>query len=505
MLLEMHAHTAEHSPCSTVAAVDLVRAVVAKGLQGIVITDHHYLWPDAELLELRRDAQVPEHFVVLTGQELSSAELGDVLVYGADRIFPPGTPLAVVREHSPQAALVWAHPYRGTRTPDRADLLHPLLDGVEIFNANQTTRGNIRALQDWHRYRFAAIGGTDTHAASYAGTYPTILDHPVSTAAELAAEIRAGRCRPFLKEIPRAGANSLVTEVAIGAKGHDEVRERIIIRTVSSAERWRSASRAAAVVRAVAAHGFDGGPFRVPRPIDEDPETLTLIEQGLRGKSLHDRLVTASAEDGVWFLQLAARWLARLHECRLVVTPPGEFMDREAGRLDRYVERFDRCGHRQTGKARAIRDHLLQRELQLVADNPELLVQGHGDYHLKNIMVGQDDAGRRDSLYVAAIDFESSYCLPRAFDVGCFLAQFRNQLFRHGDLLERLPESLFIDAYCQASSGLPADFPAQVELFRARTNLSIAAYLVKVGMGESEDLWRVLVEADRAICTSSSP
>jgi hypothetical protein len=38
-----------------------------------------------------------------------------------------------------------------------------------------------------------------------------------------------------------------------------------------------------------------------------------------------------------------------------------------------------------------------------------------------------------------------------------------------------------------------------VELFRARTNLSIAAYLVKVGMGESEDLWRVLVEAERAL------
>ena len=43
-------------------------------------------------------------------------------------------------------------------------------------------------------------------------------------------------------------------------------------------------------------------------------------------------------------------------------------------------------------------------------------------------------------------------------------------------------------------------FGRQVELFRARTNLSIAAYLVKLGLGDSEDLWRVLVEAEKAVC-----
>jgi hypothetical protein len=38
-----------------------------------------------------------------------------------------------------------------------------------------------------------------------------------------------------------------------------------------------------------------------------------------------------------------------------------------------------------------------------------------------------------------------------------------------------------------------------VELFFARSNLSIAAYLIKVGMGGSEDLWRVLLEAEQAL------
>jgi 3',5'-nucleoside bisphosphate phosphatase len=29
--------------------------------------------------------------------------------------------------------------------------------------------------------------------------------------------------------------------------------------------------------------------------------------------------------------------------------------------------------------------------------------------------------------------------------------------------------------------------------------LSIASYLIKVGMGDSQDLWRVLVEAERSV------
>jgi len=38
-----------------------------------------------------------------------------------------------------------------------------------------------------------------------------------------------------------------------------------------------------------------------------------------------------------------------------------------------------------------------------------------------------------------------------------------------------------------------------VELFRARANLSIASFLIRVGMGDSEDLWRVLVEAEQSL------
>ena len=104
MLLELHSHTAEHSACSHAAAVDLVRRIYEIGLQGIVITDHHFLWPDEELEGLRRSVGLPESFVVLSGQETTTSDVGDVLVYGAHESIPAGTPLASIRAAHPDAA-----------------------------------------------------------------------------------------------------------------------------------------------------------------------------------------------------------------------------------------------------------------------------------------------------------------------------------------------------------------------------------------------------------------
>lgn len=497
MLIEMHAHTKEHSSCSRVSAEDLVKQVFAKGLQGIVFTDHHHLWDEHELHRVRRAAKVPDHFLIMTGQEVTTPEMGDVLVYGAGQRLSRGSSFREIRERFPDAALVWAHPYRRGKEPDDASLHLP--DGVEIFSSNHTVRENSRALRDWHRLRFTAIGGTDTHGNGYAGVYPTLFDHPISTVSELAVEIRKGRCRPFLKEIPRSGANSMVTEVTIGAKGMDEVRERIIIRNISSRHKWSAADRAYHISEAIVRYGFQGGPYRVPLPIDEDHDTMTLIEQGVRGKSLFDKLLTASRDDARLYVRMAARWLARLHSCRLRITPAEEFLEREPERLAKYLERFTAITHPHAARAAEILSAIEAEEIRLYGENQDLLIQGHGDFHPKNVIIGQDSQENRDTLFVAAIDFESSLRLPPAFDVGCFLAQFRNQFFPHGEILRDIPEEIFLDAYRETSGGLDDAFPRQVELFRARTNMSIAAYLIKVGLGESEDLWRVLVEAERAL------
>ena len=139
-------------------------------------------------------------------------------------------------------------------------------------------------------------------------------------------------------------------------------------------------------------------------------------------------------------------------------------------------------------------------EREVMDRDEEFCFQGHGDYHPKNIIIGPDGSMRHNGVYVAAIDFERSQVMPPAFDVGWFLAQARSQFASYPTLTGGLVEEVFVEAYREAAGAvLVDDFWRQVELFRARANISIAAFLVKMGMGDSAELWRVLVESERAL------
>jgi hypothetical protein len=287
-----------------------------------------------------------------------------------------------------------------------------------------------------------------------------------------------------------------VTEVVIGTKGEDEVRERIIIRKMTDGRAWRSADRAFRIMTELANHGFDTGSYRIPRPIDSDAGTMTLIEEGLRGKSLYDRLRSDPESEGREWLVMAARWLAKLHGCRLRLTSTDEFLTKEERRLPRYLERFTRIRHRYSGRVEELVAIIREEERRLAKEESGTFVQGHGDYHPKNIFVCQE---RASSWYLAAIDFAGSAVMPPALDVGCFLAQFSNQFHGFPGIRSNYPDELFLDAYTEAAGGVTDGFGRQVELFRARTNLSIAAYLIKVGLGESENLWRIILESEQML------
>ena len=53
--------------------------------------------------------------------------------------------------------------------------------------------------------------------------------------------------------------------------------------------------------------------------------------------------------------------------------------------------------------------------------------------------------------------------------------------------------------YLDEVRDLEEDFLAQVDLYKARTCLSILYYLAKVHKGDSEDFWRILVEAEHSL------
>ena len=93
--------------------------------------------------------------------------------------------------------------------------------------------------------------------------------------------------------------------------------------------------------------------------------------------------------------------------------------------------------------------------------------------------------------------------MPPAFDVGTLLAQFRNQFYDKQEVFAKVSETVFLQKYLNEVRQLDDDFLRQVELFRARTSLSIGYYLIKLKLGESENLWRVVVEAEHHLARLS--
>lgn len=494
MLIELHCHTSRHSPCSQLPPDLAVREAAQQGLHGLLLTEHGYWWPDAELAELRARAGVPEHFILLAGQEVDT-ELGHLIVIGAGLSLPGRYQAADLQQRFPDAALIRAHPFRHGSVPGDPGLRHPALAAIEIFNRNQYPAENIAALRAWHRLRFTATAGSDAHLPGQVGSFPTLLDHPVRTLPELAAEIRAGRCRPLCKEIAKSGGNLTVTELIIGAKGGDETRPRLILKEFAEVPAWEKAQAAAMLMELLGRKVFSDGAYRVPRVLAVNDRERYLIEESQRGKTLFALLGTVAPGTGADYLRLAAGWLARLHQLPCPGTPFASAL-REARRFASYRAALARTRNPQADRAAKLIDRVAAGVAERLAAGPR--VRCHGDYHPQNIILGQDLAGDPETRYVSVIDFANTLTAPRAHDLGYFLAQLAYQGGRH-HFRDRYPDGLFVDAYGEAAGVAPAALAADIAFYRARANLSIANYLIKVGMGESVDLTRLLDDTERLL------
>lgn len=495
MLVEMHAHTTRHSACSHIDPVEVIHQAVRKGLQGIILTEHHYLWTDDEIALLRRQSGAEEHFVILAAQEVDT-DIGHVLVYGADQSIEVKIRLDELRSLYPDAALVWAHPLRSGRIPDEKKLMDTRLDAVEIFSSNHTQMENYHGLRLWHRYKFTAISGSDTHAVETAGILPSQFDHPVLTVDDVAKEIKAGRCRPFYKEIPRAGSTILVQEIIFGTKGDDESRSRIILKTAGRPGNWNSIKRSSEITKQVHERGFDQGTFRVPRTLDINEDEMVVVEEGQRGKSLFDLLRNVNHSTGEQYLSLAARWLARLHKKRIWPEETRDSAIREKKRLSSYLNAFSSTSSLYTNEVQRLIDAVEDFEEGLLSSLTDSFVLVHGDYHPKNIIIGQDRQHDMSTLFISVIDFDGAMVFHRAFDVGYFISQFHNQFRAHPHVLGTYKARDFIKYYMEEYGDHESgEFDRMVAIFRIRANLSIGAYLIKVGMGQSADMEYIISES----------
>ena len=199
LLIDLHVHTRPLSVCSHIDPGTLVRQAVKMQLDGLVITEHQYQWPECDLRALLEASGEP-NFLLLAGFEYMSTQ-GDILVYGMSAeqaaAFPPGlTPAeAVERAHESGAVCIAAHPTRAGMEFDECILTLPF-DAIEIQSSN---------LRD-HEHRLAArlaqntglrpVATSDAHQLKNVGCYATEFDDPIQSMPDLLKSLRCGRFRP---------------------------------------------------------------------------------------------------------------------------------------------------------------------------------------------------------------------------------------------------------------------------------------------------------------------
>jgi len=206
--LDMHVHTTYGASDSQLDPDDLAQIATNLGMGGMSLTEHDRVW---DRHALGAYCSRHRHLFVASGMEVST-DLGHILTYGLPHYVSGIRRAAELRRVADEfgAFLVVAHPFRhwfdpvtfrrqGKEPPEMtpsklADLpVLRLVDGVEVLNGANTERENRFALEMANYIGKPGTGGSDAHSSSGIGIYTTVFEQALDSAAEMVAELRAGR------------------------------------------------------------------------------------------------------------------------------------------------------------------------------------------------------------------------------------------------------------------------------------------------------------------------
>ena len=202
MKIDLHVHTTEFSPDSTMGPEKAIQAAIELGLDGICFTEHDRAWCKDAILKLGEKYSFP----VFRGVEYMIKEGGEILAFGVNRTFPSLIDIVTLRKVCLEAGgfMIAAHPFRGfpsntvTDFNAAADLVlkRPVFDKVDAlegFNGRNIETNNDFACKLAQRLGMHISGGSDAHAEYELGKCVTIFEHDIHNEAEFIAELKAGR------------------------------------------------------------------------------------------------------------------------------------------------------------------------------------------------------------------------------------------------------------------------------------------------------------------------
>lgn len=176
---DIHTHTNRHSPCSLISPEELIEYAILAGLNGVVITEHHYQWSDDELREIVKSSHI-NGLILYSGVEITT-NCGDLLVFGLpDDVVSEITyhidiedMLDLVAQY--EAFCVAAHPTRAWN-PFCKDLESLPIPAMEVRSVNMNVVEQEEALLWANRLGRIPIQASDAHQPHQVGKYWIEID-----------------------------------------------------------------------------------------------------------------------------------------------------------------------------------------------------------------------------------------------------------------------------------------------------------------------------------------
>jgi len=191
--IDLHVHTKRYSGCAEfLEPTSIAKYAVVVGLDAVVLTEHDWLWERLEIEELARRSTGIRFF---RGMECSARGC-HILLIGLQEAAPFHRGIspekAIELAHGQGAVAILAHPFRDSdpwRLPVKS------FDAIEVnstsFHGDDSDRA--QALAD--AFHLPQVAAGDAHALSRIGWACTVFERRPRNEEELAAMIRAGRCR----------------------------------------------------------------------------------------------------------------------------------------------------------------------------------------------------------------------------------------------------------------------------------------------------------------------
>lgn len=157
MILDLHTHTEEYSPCSAITLEELILKE-QEHVDGIAVTDHDHLMKE----KVAENLSGKHGFMILSGIEISAKDIyAHILAFGIKREIRAdlGIKETIARIHEQNGVAIAAHPLRYMDQLDRNEWKD--VDAIETLTPNCSIEQNTKAREIALEWGLPQIGSSD--------------------------------------------------------------------------------------------------------------------------------------------------------------------------------------------------------------------------------------------------------------------------------------------------------------------------------------------------------